>query len=208
MLWQKHLSKDYRAEVPNWGYCSSPLVADDRLIVNPGTPRDAVVALDLRTGKTLWSSTGAETNYGSFLLADVSGSPQIIGYDQEEVFGRSPSDGQVLWSKPLGKTPGYLVPSPVVLGDQLLLCGGNGAQTQKLGARGKLSAAWEGRNKRFKIGDATPTPTDGMALAVAAGRGLAALDPSKDLKILWETGDDCLRREWTGEKSLTRAPDR
>ena len=40
------------------------------------------------------------------------------------------------------------------------------------------------------IGDATPTPAGGMALAVVAGKGLTALEPGKDLKILWETGDD------------------
>jgi outer membrane protein assembly factor BamB len=194
VLWQKNLAKDFRAEVPSWGYCSSPLVAGDRLIVNPGSPRDSVVALDLKTGRTVWSSTGAEANYGSFLLADVAGaavgSRQIISYDQEDLFGRSAADGRVIWSKPLGKTPGYLVPSPVVLGDQLLLCGGNGAQLQKLGAQGKLSATWDAKNRRFRIGDATPTPADGMALAVVAGKGLTALGLDKDFKILWETGDD------------------
>ena len=95
----------------------------------------------------------------------------------------------MIWSKPLGKTPGYLVPSPVVLGDQLLLCGENGAQVQKLGAQGKLPEEWDGRNKEFMIGDATPTPAGGMALAVVAGKGLTALEISKDLKILWETGE-------------------
>jgi outer membrane protein assembly factor BamB len=189
VLWQKDLARDFRTDLPGWGYCSSPLVAGDRLIANPGSPRDSVVALDLKTGKTVWSSTGAETNYGSFLLADVAGSRQIIGYDQEDAFGRSAADGRVVWSKPLGKTPGYLVPSPVVLGDQLLLCGGNGAQVQKLGGQGRLSEAWDGENRDFKIGDATPTPAGGMALAVVAGRGLTALQLGKDLKILWETGD-------------------
>ncbi len=129
VLWQKDLTKHFRAEVPSWGYCSSPLVTGDRLVVNPGSPRDSVVALDLKTGKTVWSSTGAEANYGSFLLTEVNGQPQIIGYDQEDVFGRSAADGRAIWSKPLGKTPGYLVPSPIVLGDQLLLCGGNGERS-------------------------------------------------------------------------------
>ncbi len=53
VLWQKDLPKDFRAEVPSWGYCSSPLVAGDRLIINPGSPRDSVVALEMKTGKTI-----------------------------------------------------------------------------------------------------------------------------------------------------------
>ena len=49
-------------------------MAGDRLIVNPGSPRDSLVALDLKTGKTVWSASGAEANYGSYLLANVGGS--------------------------------------------------------------------------------------------------------------------------------------
>ena len=191
VLWQKDLAKDFQADLPTWAYCSSPLVAGNRLIVNPGSPRYSLVALDLKTGKTAWNASGAEANYGSYLVAEVEGLQQIVGYDQEEVSGRSPMDGRVIWSKPLGKTPGYLVPSPVVMSDQLLLCGSNGAQLQDLkGTRDKVPAAWEVRNKHFKIGDATPTPAEGMALAVVEGKGLTAMEISKDLKILWQTGDE------------------
>jgi hypothetical protein len=191
MLWQKDLTKDFRADLPTWAYCSSPLVVGNRLIVNPGSPRYSLVALDLKTGKTVWNASGAEANYGSYLVAEVQGLQQIVGYDQEEVSGRSPADGSVIWSKPLGKTLGYLVPSPVVMKDQLLLCGSNGAQLQDLnGARDKVPAAWEVRNKHFKIGDATPTPAEGMALAVVEGKGLTAMGIGKDLKILWQTGDE------------------
>ena len=126
VLWQKDLAKDFRADLPTWAYCSSPLIVGNRLIVNPGSPRYSLVALDLKTGTTVWNASGAEANYGSYLVAEVQGLQQVVGYDQEEVSGRSSVDGRVIWSKPLGKTPGYLVPSPVVMRDQLLLCGSNG----------------------------------------------------------------------------------
>ncbi len=35
-----------------------------------------------------------------------------------------------------------------------------------------------------------------MALAVVAGKGLTALEPGKDLKILWETGDDGMESQF------------
>ena len=77
------------------------------------------------------------------------------------------------------------------MGDQLLLCGSNGGQLQDLrGARGKVPAAWEVRNKHFKIGNATPTLAEGMALAVVEGKGLTAMGIGKDLKMLWQTGDE------------------
>jgi len=189
VLWQRDLPKDFRATVPNWGYCSSLLVAGGRLIVNPGSPRDAVVALELKTGQTAWSAPGAAANYGTFAQALVGGMEQLIGYDQEEVWGRSPRDGSVIWSKPLGHTPGYLVPSPLVYEDQLLLCGENGARLQALGAKGTLPEDWDGQNEVYQVGDGTPVRVGEMALAVVGGNGLTALEFRKGLKVLWSSGE-------------------
>jgi len=189
VLWQKDLAKDFRATVPNWGYSSSLLVAGGRLIVNPGSPRDSVVALELETGQTAWSAPGAAANYGTFLLAKTGGMEQLIGYDQEEVWGRSPRDGSLIWSKALGQTPGYLVPSPLVYEDQLLLCGEQGARLQALGAQGTLPEDWDGQNAGYQIGDSTPARAGEMALAVVAGNGLTALELNKGLKVLWSTGE-------------------
>ena len=47
------------------------------------------------------------------------------------------------------------------------------------GAQGKVPAAWEVGNKHFKIGDATPTPAEGMALAVVEGKGLTAMESTR-----------------------------
>jgi hypothetical protein len=46
------------------------------------------------------------------------------------------------------------------------------------------------KNILFKIGDATPTLAEGMALAVVEGKGLTAMEISKELKMLWQTGDE------------------
>ena len=35
-VWSRHLPRDFGAAVPTWGYCSSPLAVDGKLIVNPG----------------------------------------------------------------------------------------------------------------------------------------------------------------------------
>ena len=59
--------------------------------------------------------------------------------------------------------------------------GATAAQLQDLkGAQGKVPAAWEVRNKHFKIGNATPTLAEGMALAVVEGKGLVAMGINKD----------------------------
>jgi hypothetical protein len=37
ILWKKNLQGDFATKAPTWGYCSTPLIVGDRLIVNPGT---------------------------------------------------------------------------------------------------------------------------------------------------------------------------
>jgi outer membrane protein assembly factor BamB len=70
-VWSLHMVRDFSGRVPNWGYSESPLVHGDRLIVTPGGSGKAIVALDKRTGKTVWSSQSDGAAYSSPVLARV-----------------------------------------------------------------------------------------------------------------------------------------
>ena len=54
------ISPEDQVRVPTWGFNESPLVLGDRLLHNAGS---AGVALDLKTGKTLWKSADGEAGY-------------------------------------------------------------------------------------------------------------------------------------------------
>ena len=38
-------AEDFKAERPNWGWTSTPLIVDDKLIVNPGAKDTSLVAI-------------------------------------------------------------------------------------------------------------------------------------------------------------------
>jgi hypothetical protein len=63
-IWKRHLRDDFSAnDELVWGACSSPLVVDGRLIVNPGAPDASLVALDL-------SPLACLTSIGDFFLSN------------------------------------------------------------------------------------------------------------------------------------------
>ena len=53
-VWHRNLVKDFNGSMGGWDYCESPLVDGDRLIVTPGGKEATMVALDKKTGETIW----------------------------------------------------------------------------------------------------------------------------------------------------------
>ncbi|WP_394793885.1 PQQ-binding-like beta-propeller repeat protein [Armatimonas sp.] len=98
IVWRKNLVSDFGGQVPTWGYSESPLVDGDKLIVTPGGP-NAMIALDKKTGATLWKSPlSNRVAYCSAQVATVNGQKQYIQFLGEGVFGLSAVDGKPLWS--------------------------------------------------------------------------------------------------------------
>ena len=118
ITWKRHLVRDFavpKTAVSAWGYCYSPIIADDRLVVSPGAPDAAVVALDPVTGVELWRTPGRPAGYGSFVAAGFGGRRQVIGFDAESLGGWEVSTGRRIWEwrPPVGG--GFNVPTPVLL---------------------------------------------------------------------------------------------
>lgn len=118
ILWKRGLVEDFavpKQAMSAWGYCFSPLIADDRLIVSPGAPDAAVVALDPATGAELWRSPGRPAGYASFVAATVGGRRQAIGFDAESLGGWEIATGRRLWEVKPQVGGGFNVPTPVLL---------------------------------------------------------------------------------------------
>jgi len=98
LVWHKSLVTDFGGQVPTWGYSESPLVDGNKLIVTPGG-QSAVVALDKKTGATLWKSPLSDrVSYSSAQTAMVNGQKQYIQFLGSAVVGLSATDGKPLWS--------------------------------------------------------------------------------------------------------------
>ncbi len=104
-----------------WGLCSSPLVVDGKLIVNPGGSEASVVALDPRTGEVVWQTPGARHAYGSFVVATLGGIRQLVGYDQTSLGGWDITTGRRLWTLKPPQNGDFNVPTPVAANGRLLV---------------------------------------------------------------------------------------
>lgn len=117
IIWQHAL-----AEPPEWGYSSSPLLVDERLIVHSKLAGDeasdtAVLALDRHSGDLLWSSEAGHPGYASPLVAELAGRRQIVSFIGEGLAGLDPITGQRLWHFPWKTSYNVNAADPLLLSD-------------------------------------------------------------------------------------------
>ena len=147
IVWQRELPLDFNVELPTWGYCASPLIVANKLIVNPGAKNASLVALDIKNGNIGWQAPGRGVAYGSFLLAKFSGKQQIIGRDALSLGAWDPATGQQLWELALPQREEFGVPTPIQWGERLLVTDeNNGTRLYEFQANGQIVAEPVGTN--------------------------------------------------------------
>jgi outer membrane protein assembly factor BamB len=96
-VWELNLVERFGGQVPHWGYAESPLVDGGRLIVAPGGPGAAVVALDKNSGGLLWKSQNDKVGYSSTIAFDIGGTRALALLTAEAAIGLDAKDGALLW---------------------------------------------------------------------------------------------------------------
>ena len=102
-LWQRSLNQDYGAQEGRFPVASSPLLESDRLILNVGgTAGDSgIVALDKRTGQTLWTATEhGGSRIATPVAATLHGRRVVFVFTKEGLVSLEPGSGRVGWSIP------------------------------------------------------------------------------------------------------------
>lgn len=121
-IWRTNLIDQFAGDPELvWGVCSSPLVVDGKLIVNPGGPEASVVALDPRSGEVLWQAPGERHAYSSFIVATLGGVRQLVGYDRASLGGWDVATGRRLWTLTPPEEGDFNVPTPVAVDGRLLV---------------------------------------------------------------------------------------
>jgi len=126
VIWQKAM-REFGGKTPGWGYTESVLVDGNKVVCTPGGSRGALLALDKKTGGTLWQSKdftdGAQ--YASIIPATVHGQRQYVQLTMKHVAGIGPEDGKLLWSTDFpGQTA--VIPTPIVHDNQVYVTAGYG----------------------------------------------------------------------------------
>jgi outer membrane protein assembly factor BamB len=130
-LWRKNFDKDYGGQMMSgWGYSESPLVDGDRLICTPGGQKALIVALNKRTGETIWSTSvpgnlgqrGKDgAGYSSIVISEACGVRQYIQLAGRGVISVAADDGKLLWSYNKIANDTANIPTPIVK-DDLVFC--------------------------------------------------------------------------------------
>ncbi len=122
VVWRKNLAKDLGAEVPLYGFASSPLVDGDRLITLAGGEKRTVVAFDRHTGRESWKAVStSEPGYCPPMIFTLGGRRQLVAFHPEGLHGLEPESGRELWSVPLPVKAGISITAPAAEGDRLAI---------------------------------------------------------------------------------------
>lgn len=114
IAWQKNMQEDFSGKIPNWGYCESVLVDGDQVVCCPGNNAAAVVALNKKTGETIWSNgeVDSQVDYSSIIKINFRGKSQYIKLCANELVGLDPDTGSMIWTSDWpGQTA--VVPTPI-----------------------------------------------------------------------------------------------
>ena len=100
LVWKKSLRTDFGGTAGVWAYSESPLVDGNKVIVCPGNEAAAMVALDKKTGATLWKSAipgEKAASYASAIAVEIGGVRQYVQYLSKGVVGVEAATGKLLW---------------------------------------------------------------------------------------------------------------
>ena len=113
-VWQRHIAIDAgldldapvdqsglssnRNKAKEWGYASSPLIVDDKVVVSAGGENGkSLFAYDTAGGEPVWSGGNSRAGYSSARLAKLHGETQILIFNQDGLAAHSPNNGSVTW---------------------------------------------------------------------------------------------------------------
>jgi outer membrane protein assembly factor BamB len=187
----------------NWGYASSPLLYDGKLIIevlHGSHTREPsyVVAFDGETGEVLWrverptdAPQESPDAYTTPALLKTSSGPQIVISGADYVTGHDPATGKEIW-RAAGINPNRerdyrVVGSPFVVDEMLF------APTRKtpiLAFRGDDGGRISEKNLLWKFegkgAPDVPTPvSDGTYFYMVDDRGLATCLDAKTREVFW-----------------------
>jgi outer membrane protein assembly factor BamB len=132
LIWKKDLglldSGFFRVPTAQWGFASSPVIHDDRVIVQCDSQKGSfVAAFALNDGAELWHTPREEVPTWSTPTVHTSaGRSQVICNGWKEIAGYDLTTGKRLWNlRGGGDIP---VPTPVVAHDLIFITNAHGSQ--------------------------------------------------------------------------------
>ncbi len=183
---------------PYWGFCSSPLIEGDLLIVFTGAGNgSSLVAFDKHSGETRWRRFDHMTSYNSPSAVTIGGERQIVVAMSNEIVSVTTS-GDVIWRHPWAR---YGVSQPAFLPpDKLFFSSANDVGAVLLavpgaGGDGRVEEVWR-----------EPRMRNSWQSSVAYQGSILGFD-NATLKMLSASGETRWAKRGLGKGSLVLADD-
>jgi outer membrane protein assembly factor BamB len=112
-VWSRNVTSDAEKAVPMWGFASSPLLIDGKVVV---AASGRLVAYDAATGKRQWLGPPRPGSYSSPHLFTADGVQQILLLSAAGATSVSPADGALLWEQ-TWDGGGTTITQPALTGD-------------------------------------------------------------------------------------------
>jgi outer membrane protein assembly factor BamB len=189
-LWRINVIQQFAGESELvWGTCSSPLVVDGKLIVNPGGSEASLVALDPLSGNVIWQTPGDRHAYSSFIVATLGGVRQLVGYDRSSLGGWEIETGRRLWTLKPPHQGDFNVPTPVAADGRLLVATENNyARLYEFDGSGRIAQRPAAVFERLAPDMSTPLVVGNRAFCMC--EHLYCLDTTNGLRPIWIGEDD------------------
>jgi outer membrane protein assembly factor BamB len=183
MVWLVEFENEFKAKLPGWGYCGSPLLVDGKLIVSPLGPDAGIAALNPKTGDVLWQTKGEGQPHSSYIAGTFGEVAQIVGYDGPEIAGWEIASGKKLWGVRPENTGDFNVGTPVNVDGKLLVATENNfTRLYSFEKGGKMVPEPAAKNDEFAPGTASPVYCKNLIFG--GGNEFYCLDP-QTLTTLW-----------------------
>jgi outer membrane protein assembly factor BamB len=127
--WQKNLRADFGGQPGQWAYAESPLIDGDALVATPGGAQATIVALNKKTGETIWKSAvpgGDAAAYASAIIVETAGRKQYVQFLAKGLVGVDAKTGQFLWRYDATGKGQTNIPSPVASNGYVYTAAGRG----------------------------------------------------------------------------------
>lgn len=135
VIWQKDLDAEYEIRMPIWGISATPLIAENKIILQiSGSKNACVVALDINSGKEIWRNLEDIAAYSAPILVEKNGNKVVVVWTENSLSGLNFDSGKIYWQIPWEVGSGMSIASPVLYNDHIFAsCFYSGSLLVKLG---------------------------------------------------------------------------
>ena len=146
VVWTKDLKRLYNAQVPKWGFASSPLIQGNQVVYNVGTRG---VALEKNSGRLAWKSGSGTAGYASAVPYKHKGKSALVIFAADSAFGVDLSNGRQLWKKSFRTSAEVNAADPVLYNGKVFLTSNSrDGELLELSSTSTRSK-WKNRNMRM-----------------------------------------------------------